>query len=125
VVAGRPFLLDRVVAVHTRAFNSRWEPFDLWTAVILEGAKPTPRSDDLGIKLGTKVYWSTREIGVGPQGGGDGYQIRKATPYAPAHLKENLEFGPVDTDETPPAVLTQIVGQSERMKARCCSTKAS
>lgn len=59
-----PLPLAKAIAIDTRSYTGhRWEPFDLSSAVVLEPktAKPTPDADTLGIKLGDKIYWSTRE----------------------------------------------------------------
>lgn len=57
--------LVRVIAVDTRAYSShRWESFNLSSAVVLEDTATIlwPNKDRLGIKLGDKIYWSTREL---------------------------------------------------------------
>jgi hypothetical protein len=74
-----PLPLVRVIAVDTRAYSGhRWDPFHLSSAVVLENTatSPSPNMDRLGIKLGDKIYWSTREL---RSNGYDAYVIVEPT----------------------------------------------
>jgi hypothetical protein len=58
-----PLPLAKAIAIDTRSYTSRWDPFDLSSAPVLEAkaTRSTPGKACLGIKLGAKIYWSARE----------------------------------------------------------------